>query len=307
MAAELLSTLSSLGGGSLLAYVLAPAAMPAGLMLAGLLGLAGIIFALQRLRVRHRTRTVVTTLFWREAMEESRARTLVERFRHPLTYLLLLLIASLLWLSVARLESPRDEGTEHTFLLDGSASMAVGTRFDRAVAALSEALEDVPRERVQVLFCGSRVRTLLLPGEDRALLGARLEGLTPEAVPSTVEHALVDLALEARGSALESSGAAAKRRFVVVGDAPVAPEVLASLASTDRLERLEFVPDGAEPSGGSGSNDRSDPVQANARIAARGAGPAASAPFQAIDRVIWRKNPGHGEPDRIDQYGERSR
>jgi len=48
----------------------------------GLVALAGILFALQRLRVRHRDLRVPTTLFWKEAVERARARTLVERFRH---------------------------------------------------------------------------------------------------------------------------------------------------------------------------------------------------------------------------------
>ncbi|MFT7078178.1 MAG: hypothetical protein ACJA0P_004205, partial [Planctomycetota bacterium] len=146
--------------------------MSVGAMALGLLGLGALLFALQRLRVRHRSQLVVTTLFWREALEESRARTLFERFRHPLTYLLLALIGGLLWLSVARLESDRGEGVQHTFLLDASAGMAVGDRFARAVDALAAELENTPRERTEVLLCGNGVRTVLAPGEDRALLVA---------------------------------------------------------------------------------------------------------------------------------------
>ncbi len=37
------------------------------LVIAGLLGLAGVLYLLQRLRVRHRELTVVTTLFWLES------------------------------------------------------------------------------------------------------------------------------------------------------------------------------------------------------------------------------------------------
>ena len=43
-----------------------------GLFAAGLVGLAGGLYALQRLRVRHREQVVVTTLFWREEIEEQR-------------------------------------------------------------------------------------------------------------------------------------------------------------------------------------------------------------------------------------------
>jgi len=68
---------------------------------AGLAALAALLYALQRLRVRHREVTVPTTLFWKIAAEKAPARTFRERFRHPWAYLLFLLIASLLWLAFA--------------------------------------------------------------------------------------------------------------------------------------------------------------------------------------------------------------
>ena len=63
--------------------------------LGGLVATAAVLYALQRLRVRHESRTVVTSLFWREATEETRARSLFERFRHPLAYAMALLCAGL--------------------------------------------------------------------------------------------------------------------------------------------------------------------------------------------------------------------
>ena len=39
------------------------------------------LYLLQRLRVQHRDLQVPTTLFWREAVEEARARVLVRRFQ----------------------------------------------------------------------------------------------------------------------------------------------------------------------------------------------------------------------------------
>ena len=75
--------------------------LPIGAVLAGIAALAGVLYALQRLRVRHRPVTVVTTLFWKEAVEETRARVLVHRFRHFWAYLLLLTIVSLLWIAIA--------------------------------------------------------------------------------------------------------------------------------------------------------------------------------------------------------------
>ena len=137
-----------------------------GLFAAGLVGLAGGLYALQRLRVRHREQVVVTTLFWREEIEEQRARTLVERFRHPLTYALCLGLAALLWLGAARPDTNRAEGTSHVLLLDGSAAMASEGRFDAARTALLEEIERCPRDRTEVLFCGADLRRVLAPGED---------------------------------------------------------------------------------------------------------------------------------------------
>ncbi|MEM8710023.1 MAG: VWA domain-containing protein [Planctomycetota bacterium] len=258
---------------------LAPTVMSLGLVLGGLAGFAGLIFALQRLRVRHRSRVVVTTLFWREAVEESRARTLVERFRHPSTYLLLFAIAGLLWLSVARLAADRSEGIQHTFLLDGSANMAAGSRFEDATRALLAALEGAPPERTQVLICGSTVRSLLAPGDDRALLKARLEGVRPEAVPASVERALVDALAERRGP---QDGAASARRFAVFGHAPVSDEALADLGEADVFERFVATPGQASSANG----EASAAGRSNLGIVALGAAPAASGVFDAVDLYI---------------------
>ena len=63
--------------------------------------LLGALYLLQRLRVRHREIPVVTTLFWKQAVEESRARVLTRRFRHPLAFLLIASIALLILLALA--------------------------------------------------------------------------------------------------------------------------------------------------------------------------------------------------------------
>ena len=70
--------------------------LPLGWALLGVAALAVGLFALQRLRVRHRPVEVETTLFWQQALEESRARVLTQRFRHPWAYALVLAIALLL-------------------------------------------------------------------------------------------------------------------------------------------------------------------------------------------------------------------
>ena len=129
---------------------MSPTALSAAALLAGLVAVAAALYALQRLRVRHESRTVVTSLFWREATEETRARSLFERFRHPLAYAMALLCAGLLWLGAGRLDGERADGTRHVFLLDASAGMGrdagSGTRFDLAV---DDAVLVCPRDRAE--------------------------------------------------------------------------------------------------------------------------------------------------------------
>ena len=95
---------------------------------AGIAALAGGLFWLQRLRVRHREVPVVTALFWREAVEETRARELRLRFRHPLAYLFILAICAALWLAAAGLRFEAGSDRSVVLLLDASAGMARGTR-----------------------------------------------------------------------------------------------------------------------------------------------------------------------------------
>ena len=80
-------------------------------MLAGLAGLAAGLFVLQQLRTRYRDVTVVTTLFWKQVIDEAPVRKFRERFRHPLAYALILAICSLIWLAFAE---PQFAGTRAT-------------------------------------------------------------------------------------------------------------------------------------------------------------------------------------------------
>ena len=70
---------------------------------AGLIAVCGgILVVLHLLRVRPRPIAVVTTLFWSQAAQQSRARTLLERFRHLATFLLALLVCALIVLAWTR-------------------------------------------------------------------------------------------------------------------------------------------------------------------------------------------------------------
>ncbi|QDU66131.1 VWA domain-containing protein [Engelhardtia mirabilis] len=241
----------------------------------GLLGLAAVLFALQRLRVRHEELPVVTTLFWREAVEESRARVLTERFRHPWAYLLALAIAGLLWFAVAAPRLLDDVGRHYTVLLDGSAGMALvdadgGARFDRARAAALEIAAQLPRERTDVVWCGASPRTLLAAGEAGALLERRMDGLAPEAAPASIERALRQVAVEAQ----DELG----RTVVVVGDGPVAADLIERLPGQIEVRRAELP---AVAGAGVG-------------IVALGVSPAASGTWTRVDVLV--ELAGEGAP-----------
>jgi hypothetical protein len=203
----------------------------------GALALAGVLFALQRLRVRHREVLVVTTMFWREALEETRARTLVERFRHPLVYAFLLLLALTAWLGVAAPRANRDDGARHVLLLDLSSPMAAGQRFDDSVRALVAEVARVERDQRTVVACGEHLVTVLVPGEDEVLLAERLALLAPAAAAPSVERALLAFARSRDGER--------PVRAQVFGTAPVRAEVLARLGPATTVERV--APSDAAP------------------------------------------------------------
>ena len=162
--------------------------------LLGALAIAGVLYLLQRLRVRHQLVEVETTLFWQQAMEESRARVLVQRFRHPWAYLLIVAIALLLWLSVAGLRGGNDASRDHVVLLDGSAAMAIGQRFPEAVALASDYVGSLPEDARTVVLCGGRAQTVLRPGEESLLLARRLQDTQPEATVNSVARVLQQFA-----------------------------------------------------------------------------------------------------------------
>ena len=200
------------------------------LLLGGLLLTVGMLFLLQRLRVRHRRLEVPTTLFWREAREEIRARVLVERFRHWKAWLLLVGAAALLWLGAADPRLPAPPSERNLILLDGSAALAWEARRAEVVETLLADLEDLDPEVREVWWSGSRPARLLAPGEPLPLLEERLEGLEAEAVPARLEEAAAAAlaAAEARPGALW-----------IYGDGAFDPAALAGSLEGVELRRRE--------------------------------------------------------------------
>lgn len=234
----------------------------AGATALGLLGLAGGLYALQRLRVRHREVSVVTSLFWKEAVEETRARELKLRFRHPLAYLFILAIASALWLAASGLQLEAAPARRVVCLLDGSAGMARDGRFGASVLELRETLAGLPASARSAVFCGATPRTLLLPGEELAWFDRRVAELGPEAAPASVETQL--FALEALATPELPVTA------MVFGDAHLDEEALALLSPNVELLTFTELRDGAAECG----------------ITALGVTPAASGDWAATDLLV---------------------
>lgn len=153
-------------------------------VLAGIAALAGVLYLLQRLRVRHKPITVVTTMFWREAVEETRARVMVHRFRHLWAYLFVLAIASLLWIAIAEPRLGGEPERDVVVLFDGSAAMATGDRLTVSRDALAQFVESHP-EVAQVIVCGAEPTTVLRRGEDPLLMERRLATITADPCPPT--------------------------------------------------------------------------------------------------------------------------
>jgi hypothetical protein len=202
-------------------------------LLTGLAALATTLFLLQRLRVRHRELEVVTTLFWREAVEERRVWVFWRRFRHVWAYLLLLAIASLIWLLIAGPALRGTGGRRHVVLLDGSASMSRDDRFALAAAAARDLAKRLPADRREVRLVAGTVDTVLGRGEPAPLLDARLRARTPAAAPGGLEAALRAVVATATDTSPVN--------VYLVGDAPVRSDFLSTLPDTVTVSRAPLA------------------------------------------------------------------
>ena len=242
-------------------------------VLAGIAGIAALLFLLQLLRIRHVQVAVPTILFWRAAAREAPVRVLRGVFRHPLAYLLVLAICTLLWLAFAGPEAHDDRTSAYRVLfLDGSAHSAGGGDFERAVDKLAADLAGMPEGRREVIWGGARNIKLLKAGEDRLLLERRLASLAPEAAPTAMNEQLRLLSLP--GVAPESL------EFVVYGRAPADPAALGSLPAGTRVSRaIDYPPSGP-----------------NRGIAALGVNPAASGRWDRVDLLVRIAGTPDAEP-----------
>jgi hypothetical protein len=245
-------------------------------VLAGLAGLAALLYALQHLRTRYREVTVVTTLFWRQVVDVAPVRKFWERFRHVWAYALILAICSLIWIAVAepQFEDTRDR-TFHVVVLDGSAGMAGGARFQDTVRELKRHVSRLPADRRQVIWSGAQIRPLLNPGEHDLVLDRRLAPLVPEAAPASLERVVRQLSASQRGGHPTS--------VLVFGDAPVRKQVLDLLPPAMTAKRA------ASPG----------PAEGNRGITALGASEALSGAWNKVDVFVRAQATKDGAPIRV--------
>ncbi|MEM1067846.1 MAG: BatA domain-containing protein [Planctomycetota bacterium] len=140
-------------------------------VLLGIAVLAIALFLLQRLRVQHREVEVLSTLFWQAAIEETRARVFVRCFRHWPAWVLLVAIASLLWLLLAQPASTPLDGTQHVVLLDWSVDEKE-TRTEDLKLAIDRA-STLPTTAREIIAVGDFLETLLVAGEPIELASIR--------------------------------------------------------------------------------------------------------------------------------------
>lgn len=160
-------------------------ALPVPVLLAGAVLIAGLLFALQRLRVRERVVALAGAMLWRQAARVTPPRILTERFRRWLAYLLALAIALLLWIGAGRPERvPGPTDRHHVFYLDAAAPMMAGNAYAEARRALIADVATVPAAQRTVYLGDPDDATVLEPGEPVALLARRLRGVQPAPRPS---------------------------------------------------------------------------------------------------------------------------
>lgn len=191
---------------------------------------------LQRLRVQHREIEVVSTLFWQAAVKETRARVFVQKFRHWPAWLLLVLIASLLWILLAGPSWNSSDQMQHVVLLDGSVADPTVAASDLELATLKAS--KLPLMNREIVHAGPQLETLLRSGEPVQLANLRRDA-EPTAASTGLEWALESLATRA--------GAGKPLSIHIVGDAEVDQRYLDALPDEVTVYRLDRGPASGKP------------------------------------------------------------
>lgn len=170
-------------------------------VIAGAIGLAALLFALQILKARQKLVRIAAAGLWAQAARVTPLRVFRQRFQRWLAYLLILAIALLLWLAGARPEmTPGRDAADHIFYLDASAVLMGRDDLTQARRALIADARNTDPARRAVYLDGAVATPLLQPGENLALLSQRLDGVKARPAPSSFAHAVADRELDGAAS-----------------------------------------------------------------------------------------------------------
>ena len=162
-------------------------------------GSAGILAILHLLRVRSRQVRVVTTLFWESAIEQPRARTLFDRFRHGKTYLLLLVMCILLALTLMQPRFAGDStgGICQVIVLDAGGSMSSVNdeggpdSFEEAKKAVMQRVRQLSADDQLALVAVNPWPRLIHDLDDpRVLAEKSIDGIRVSELPSARDEAI---------------------------------------------------------------------------------------------------------------------
>lgn len=160
-------------------------------------GSAILLGLLHCLRVRPLRVPVVTTLFWHDAAQQAQAATLHKRFRHPLTYMLLLAICLLLTLALGDPVVSYDDAQRswNVIVVDAGVSMNTHVKerswWNEARTATLSQIGQLPvHSRVAVIVCDPFPRIALAFDEPREWLPLRLDAIQPANMPADRAAAL---------------------------------------------------------------------------------------------------------------------
>lgn len=166
-------------------------------VIAGAIGLAALLFALQILKARQKPVRIAAAGLWAQAARVTPLRVFRQRFQRWLAYLLILTIALLLWIAGARPEmTPGRDAADHIFYLDASAVLMGRDDLAQARRALIADARNTDPARRAVYLDGAVATPLLQPGENLALLSQRLDGVKARTAPSGFAHAVAGRALD---------------------------------------------------------------------------------------------------------------
>lgn len=177
---------------------------------AGIAALAAGLWLAQRLRVRHNEVQVLTTLFWQDALKETRARVFTRRFRHWRAWVLLVAIVSLLWMLLGQPYTDAPDSTRHVVLVDWSIEDPGLRQADLSIAL--DFAASLPITSRRIVAVGTHMETLLAPGEPLSMASLRSE-TEPGPAPRGLDWAIESLAAGA--------GRTAPLVIHVVGDTPI--------------------------------------------------------------------------------------